>query len=112
MADVREAIYAILASDNPMTVRQVFYALTVCRVVAKTESEYKGTVVRLLSQMRREKVISYSWISDNTRWMRKPITYRGLDDLLRHTAQFYRRDLWANADCYIEIWCEKDTLAG
>jgi len=109
---VRDAIYDVLATDNPMTVRQCFYALTVRQVIDKTEAEYNGTVVRLLTQMRREGVIPYSWIGDNTRWMRKPTTYRGIGDFLRQTAQFYRRDLWVNADCYVEIWCEKDALAG
>ena len=31
---------------------------------------------------------------------------------IEHTAQFYRRDLWADADSYVEIWLEKDALAG
>ena len=109
---VRDAIYDVLATDNPMTVRQCFYALTVRQVIDKTEAEYNGTVVRLLTQMRREGVIPYSWIGDNTRWMRKPTTYRRIGDFLRQTAQFYCRDLWVNADCYVEIWCEKDALAG
>src|SRR5262249_54530388 len=75
-------------------------------------AEYKGTVVRLLTEMRRDKTVPYSWISDNTRWMRKPSTYTGLSQFLRHTANFYRRDLWANSDVYVEVWCEKDALAG
>jgi hypothetical protein len=112
MKVIREAIYSVLAADHPMTVRQCFYALTVLGVIDKTESQYKTTVIRLLVQMRREGVIPYAWISDNTRWMRKPDTYRGLGQFLRHTARFYRRDLWANAESYVEIWCEKDALAG
>jgi hypothetical protein len=109
---VRAAIYDVLATDNPMTVRQCFYALTVRGAIEKTEPEYNGTIVRLLTEMRRDGVIPHAWISDNTRWMRKPTTYRGLDQFLRHTARFYRRDLWADADVSIEIWCEKDALAG
>jgi hypothetical protein len=56
--------------------------------------------------------IPFSWIADNTRWMRKPRTYTGPEQALRHTAETYRRDLWANSDVYVEIWCEKDALAG
>jgi hypothetical protein len=62
--------------------------------------------------MRRDRIIPYSWTSDNTRWMRKPNTYKGLAHFLNHTARFYRRDLWVNAGRYVEIWCEKDALAG
>ncbi len=112
MEALREAIYNALAADNPMTCRQCFYALTVTGMIEKTEPIYKGTVIRLLTQMRRNGVIPYAWISDNTRWMRKPQTYRGLGEMLRQTARFYRRNLWADADCYVEVWCEKDALAG
>jgi hypothetical protein len=109
---IRNATHDLLAADHPMTVRQCFYALTVRGAIEKTEGEYNGTVVRLLTQMRRDGVIPYPWISDNTRWMRKPTTYRGIADFLQRTSHFYRRDLWENADTYVEIWCEKDALAG
>src|SRR4051812_6135555 len=109
---IRQAIYEIVHASRPMTVRQVFYALTVRGAVAKTEAEYKGTAIRLLTAMRRSGELPYSWISDNTRWMRKPSSYAGLSDFLERTARLYRRDLWAEAPVYVEVWCEKDALAG
>jgi hypothetical protein len=27
-------------------------------------------------------------------------------------ARFYRKDLWRQAECYVEIWLEKDALSG
>jgi hypothetical protein len=95
-----------------MTVRQVFYALTVRHLIETTEAEYNGTVVRLLSRMRRDRAIAYCWIADNTRWVRQPQTYDGLADFLQQTARLYRRALWTGADCQLEVWCEKDALAG
>lgn len=112
MREIEGAIARTLAADHPMTVRQLFYALTVQGVIHKTEAAYKGVVVRLLAQMRRAGQIPYSWISDNTRWMRKPQTFTGIGHLLSETAAFYRRDLWEDAPAYVEIWCEKDALAG
>jgi hypothetical protein len=109
---VRTAIYDVLAENNPQTVRQVFYALTVRGVVKKAESEYKRTVIRLLTEMREAGTIPFDWIADNTRWQRKPTTYTGLDACLKNTANFYRRDLWAAMPVYVEVWCEKDALAG
>src|SRR5262245_16118266 len=41
MEGIREAISHLLAEDNPMTVRQVFYGLVTAKVIAKTEMEYK-----------------------------------------------------------------------
>jgi hypothetical protein len=50
--------------------------------------------------------------TDNTRWQRKPRTFNGIEEALQHTAQFYRKSLWADAGSYVELWLEKDALAG
>src|SRR6516165_6109149 len=77
---IREAIVEILGEYRPMTVRQMFYALTVRGLIAKTEAEYNQTVVRLLTDMRWAGDIDWDDISDNTRWMRKSHSYRSLAD--------------------------------
>lgn len=51
IAGIRDAIVDILSEDNPQTVRQVFYALTVKGVIAKAEMEYHRTVIRLLVEL-------------------------------------------------------------
>jgi hypothetical protein len=112
IAAIRNAIREILAADHPQTVRQIFYALTVRGVILKQEIEYQRTVIRLLVAMREAGEIPFDWIADNTRWMRKPTTFVGLDACLKNTARFYRRDLWAAMPVYVEVWCEKDALAG
>jgi hypothetical protein len=112
MAEVRDGLHAIVEADHPMTVRQVFYQAVVAGLIEKTESEYQKTVARLLLEMRRSGDIPYSWIADNTRWMRRPRTYRGLADFIDRHQRAYRRDLWADANTYVEIWCEKEALAG
>jgi hypothetical protein len=95
-----------------MTVRQVFYRLVSAGVIDKTEAQYKNTICRLLGLMRRERVIPFGWIADNTRWMRKPRTYSTLESALERTAETYRRALWDNQADYVEVWLEKDALAG
>ena len=112
IAGIRDAIVDILSEDNPQTVRQVFYALTVKGVIAKAEMEYHRTVIRLLVEMRETNKIPFTWIADNTRWQRKPATFTGLEACLSSTSKFYRRDLWAAMPVYVEVWCEKDALAG
>ena len=74
-----------LKNDHPMTVRQVYYQLVSQGVIDKTEAEYKGTVCRLLVQMRKANLIPFDWIADNTRWMRKPNTYGSLGEMLQIT---------------------------
>lgn len=112
MAGIRAGITDILEGDRPQTVRQVYYAATVRHLIDKNEIEYQRTVVRLLTEMREAGLISFDWIADNTRWMRKPSTFNGIESCLNSTAHFYRRDLWAAMPVYVEIWCEKDALAG
>jgi hypothetical protein len=112
VTSIRDAIRDILTADHPQTVRQVFYAATVRGVIQKVEIEYHRTVIRLLVDMREAGEIPFDFIADNTRWMRKPSTFVGLDACLNNTAKLYRRDLWAAMPVYVEVWCEKDALAG
>ena len=109
---VRSAIVKILVKRNPMTVRQVFYQLVTRGVIDKTEAQYKSTVCRLLAEMRRDGTIPYHWIADGTRWQRKPNTHSGLSAMLALTQQTYRRAIWDDQDAYVEIWLEKEALAG
>lgn len=87
-------MFELLEREQPMTNRQVFYRLVSAGVVAKTEAEYKGTVGRLLVEMRLSGEVPFGWIADNTRWMRKPPSYRGVDAFLEQAARTYRRSLW------------------
>jgi hypothetical protein len=112
MTAIREAIFETLYQDHPQTVRGLFYQLVSQGIVPKTEAAYKGIVGRLAVELRRSGVLPYAWLADNTRWMRKPRTFSGLEAMLQHTAATYRRDLWCQAETTIEIWCEKDALAG
>jgi hypothetical protein len=109
---VRAHLFDIVAQGRPMTVRQVFYQAVTRGIVAKTEGEYKSTVCRLLTDMRLEGALPFGWIADNTRWMRKPRTYSSMEAALENTASTYRRQLWDNQGSYVEIWLEKEALAG
>ena len=107
----RDALWAIVAEGKPMTVRQVFYQATVAGIVEKTEAGYDKVQTDLV-QMRKAGSLPYCWLADNTRWQRKPRTFDSVEQALQETARFYRKALWADADCYVEIWLEKDALSG
>ena len=51
-------------------------------------------------------------VTDQTRWQRKPTSYDSLALALSHMQAFYRRNLWLAQDNYVEIWIEKEALAG
>ena len=111
MEEYRADISAVLEEIQPATVRQLYYQLVSRGVIPKTEAAYKD-LVRNLTLMRRAKEIPFRWLADNTRWMRKPTTYSSLKDMLEREREFYRRALWDAQDCYVEVWLEKDALAG
>ena len=109
---IRAWIYTILEDDHPMTVRQVYYQLVSQGVIDKTENEYKKTVCRLLVQLRNEHLIPFDWITDHTRGVHKPQTWNSVTDMLQVARDGYRRAVWANQDAYVQVWLEKDALAG
>jgi len=95
-----------------MTVRQVFYQLVSLGAIEKSDREYRSVVVRLLTKMRVEGELPWGWITDGTRWMRKSTRYGSVEEALEATSRLYRRDYWRELDEYVEVWLEKDALAG
>jgi hypothetical protein len=110
--DLKRAIRNIVGSDPPMTVRQVFYQLVTRGLIEKSEKEYQQTVIRLLSEMRVGGELQWSWIADESRRRRITRTFNSLADAVEDCARFYRRSALRDADDYLEIWVEKDALAG
>jgi hypothetical protein len=111
MAARYEALVRLVRDLAPCTVRQVFYQATVKGVVEKTEAGY-DRVQRALVELRKSGRIKYRDITDNTRWQIKPRTYTSLEMALLTTASAYRRAVWADVNSYVEVWLEKDALAG
>lgn len=107
----RTSLCQIVACMRPITVRQVFYQASVRGLVDKTEAGYKQ-VQNDLVRLRRDKVLPYGWLTDSTRWQRKPLAYDSPQEAAEDTARHYRKRLWTSAGVYVEIWLEKDALAG
>lgn len=112
ISEIANGLLEVLSEYNPMTVRQVFYQMVSRGYVPKTEQAYKNLVCRLLTRLRLEGTIPFGWIADNTRWMRKPTTYDGMREALEVARKMYRRALWTRQNVYVEVWIEKDALAG
>jgi hypothetical protein len=107
----RAAFYDLVEGAQPATVRQIYYLATVAGLVPKTENGY-NIVQTDLTLMRRTGDLPYGWLADSTRWQRKPNTFGSVEEALKETARLYRKDLWRDADCYVEVWLEKDALSG
>jgi hypothetical protein len=79
--------------------------------VPKTEAGYVQVQNRMV-KMRRTGLLPYDWITDSTRRGYFVNTYSGKGDFLRSVASFYRRDVWANHQSHVEVWCESRSIAG
>lgn len=112
MEALRDALYRTLEADHPQTCRGVFYQLVSQGVIPKSEQDYKGIVIRLLVELRRSGRVPWGWIADNTRWMRGGDGWGNMEDALQDFAAQYRKALWRDQGLYVEVWCEKDALAG
>jgi len=91
---LRQVLLDFAEENKPCSTRQLFYLMVSNGFLPKLESEYNGTVIRLCGEMRESGDMPWSWITDATRWMRKPPTYSSLADAARDAAKTYRRDLW------------------
>jgi len=96
------ALLVIAEAAKPATVRGI---------VEKTESGYAKLQTDLV-WLRRNELLPYGWIVDNTRWQRRPRSFESVEQALQDTARLYRKSLWADARTYVEIWLEKDALSG
>jgi hypothetical protein len=112
MDALREALYDIVAQNEPATVRSVFYLASSAGVVPKTENEGYRPVQRELLKMRREGLIPWGWITDGSRSRFGYRRYGGLDSYARQVAANYRRDYWHDSEEYVEVWLEKEALRG
>jgi hypothetical protein len=109
--NIREAILdGLVERYDRMTVRQVFYQLEVKGVVQKTEGGYRQVQAQVLA-MRRQGLLDWDFITDGTRWQRKPDTWNSSTEYIQSIARSYRWNLWASQKSRIEIWLEKDALA-
>ena len=105
----RTALYDIVAAQQPMTVRQVYYQATVRGLIDKTEAGY-NKIQWDLTVMRKTGDLPYDWLEDGSRQVYQPLTFDSPAEALRATARRYRKSLWADVDCHVQIWIEKDAL--
>lgn len=111
----RELQYFILKTflqeEPPLTIRHVFYVCSNHRLVPKDVSGYRAVAYQI-GLMRKAGSLPYSWVADNSRTIYKPKMYSSASQALKEMQTFYRRDLWAGQNQYVEIWVEKDAMAG
>lgn len=107
---LNEAI-EVLTEEQPCTLRQLFYRLISRGVLPNSQADYKrlGT---LMTRARESKIVPRRWLVDHTRSTDKPSSWSGLNDFADTVREAYRKDYWASLDHHVEVFVEKDAVAG
>ncbi len=94
-----------------LTLRQLFYQLISRVEIPNTERSYKN-LGEAISDGRLVGLLDWDAIEDRIRVPRTPQEFSGLQELAEVALQTYRLPRWAGQPYYVELWVEKDALAG
>jgi hypothetical protein len=106
-----EIISEYQAGGYTLTLRQLYYQMVARGMLENNEANYE----KLGATMNTARLAGYvDWeaIEDRTRELKSPSFWESPQVILDTAARAYRIDLWANQPCYVEVWVEKEALAG
>jgi hypothetical protein len=106
------ASHAILAREQPTTVRRVVYELFNLKKITTTDKSAENRVSRLLTIARKDGRIPWAWIVDEHRRPERTLTFRDRDQAIRLVKERYRKDYWPTQPTMVTVWSEKSTVAG
>jgi hypothetical protein len=106
-----QAATRALEAENPMTLRQLFYRLVSADVLRNEQKEYKR-LGAVMTRLREARTIPRTWIVDHIRSTLKPSSWSGLADFGESVRACYRKNFWASLPDHIEVFVEKDAVAG
>lgn len=94
-----------------LTLRQLYYQCVVRNLFPNEEKSYKN-LGSLLNDARLAGKVDWDAIEDRVRKPRKASEWDNIADLVESALYAYRRPRWADQPIYVELWVEKDALAG
>lgn len=99
------------AQGYNLTLRQLYYQFVARDLLPNRPNEYKrlGNVV---NDGRLAGLIDWDAIEDRTRNLQSLSTWWGPSDIVAGAAAQFRLDLWYDQAYRIEVWIEKEALAG
>jgi hypothetical protein len=94
-----------------LTLRQLFYQLVTRNIITNEEKSYKN-LGSLLSDARLAGLVDWEAIEDRVRQPVVPTEFASLGELVDAAISSYRLPRWEGQRNYVELWVEKDALAG
>lgn len=94
-----------------LTLRQLYYQLVSKDLIRNEEKQYKR-IGEIVSRARRGGWLDWEALEDRVRVPRRPSEFRDLDELVQAALNSYRLPRMKGQETYVELWVEKDALAG
>ena len=101
----------VLQVEQPCTLRQLYYRLISRGSIPTAQAAYQR-LGKLMTRAREKGLISRRWLVDHTRASLKPSSWSGLGDFADTVRDAYRKDFWSSLDHHVEVFVEKDAVAG
>jgi len=111
IGECQAIIAQYLAQGLRLTLRQLYYQLVTRNSIPNTERAYKN-LGSLISKARLAGIIDWSAIEDRIRVPWSMPDFTDPKDLMEWALGYFRLDRWEGQDNYVELWVEKDALAG
>jgi hypothetical protein len=94
-----------------LTLRQLYYQLVTRNLIANDDREYKR-IGDIVSKGRLGGMLDWDIIEDRIRRPETPPEYDSLSELMDVALRSYRLPRLRGQNKYVELWVEKDALAG
>lgn len=94
-----------------LTLRQLYYQFVARALIPNTMQSYKR-LGDILNKARLAGLLDWNFIVDRTRNLRSNSHWRTPAEIIRSAAQSFAIDKWSNQDARVEVWVEKEALAG
>jgi 5S rRNA maturation endonuclease (ribonuclease M5) len=114
-ADLDSRLLAIAEREKPTSVRGIYYMALAADLIDKDSQAKRNNYMRVqrrLLQMRRDGRMSYSWITDGNRTIYGYDRFADEDAFSAYAANIHRKDYWLESPVRVEVWVEKDSMAG
>lgn len=94
-----------------LTLRQLYYQFVARGLIENRQSEYKR-LGSIINDARLAGMLDWDFIVDRTRNLDEPSHWSSPEAIIRGAERSYAIDKWADQDLRIEVWVEKEALAG
>lgn len=95
-----------------LTLRQLYYQLVARAVLDENSMRAYNRVKTTLSDARLAGYVDWEAIEDRTRNLETFPSWASPAEIVGVAAKQYREDIWLNQPYHIEVWVEKEALAG